>query len=227
MAQLDLCLFSTVLAYIILFDFDIRMNIADSFILEDISILNEILFLSCLRRQTRPELSVENLISTLTQMARFAASSVVWMKDGKNSFRDSSIVSKSYVTLKLSALQRGCLENQIRRINDAFYSVTHDEQTLKEFLMFFMGVAPTINFLVSSMRVCQERIWRILSLSSEFCRMSQDQKRVIWQRSAPTGVAFMMVRKECTAKGIDQIRVITTFMSPVSPIFHIVSTVSS
>jgi hypothetical protein len=183
------------------------MNIADAFILEDISILNEILFLSCLRRQTRPELSVENLISTLTQMAKFASSSVAWKKEGKNSFRESGIFSKSFVSLKLSSLQRRCLENQMRQVNDAFYSVTHDEQTLKEFLMFFVGVPPTVNFMVSSIRVWQERIWRILNLSPEFCCLCENRKWVIWQRSVKTGVAFMIIKKECTAKGIDQIRV--------------------
>lgn len=205
MLNIDPVFLPTVLAYIILFDYDSQMNIADAFILEDISILNEILFLSCLRKQTLPELSVENLISTLSQMAKFAASSVAWEKEGKC---QSSIVSRSFVDLKLSSLQKGCLEYQIRQVNNAFYSVTHDEQTLKEFLMFFMGVPPTVNFFVGSMRVSQQRIWRILSLSSEFCCLPEDQKRLIWQQSAPTGIAFLIVKKECTSRGVDQMRVI-------------------
>ena len=81
-----------VLSYIILFDFDARMNIADAFVLEDISILNEIMFLSCVKR-VRENFSVENLIDTLSQMAIFGAGNIAWKKEGVVSIKNSTFVT--------------------------------------------------------------------------------------------------------------------------------------
>jgi hypothetical protein len=100
------------------------------------------------------------------------------------------------------------------QINSAAFSVIHNEDWLRELLLYFVGVQPTVSFLVSTVRIFQERIWRILSVHSEFSGLADYQKKAIWRRSIPMGVAFMLVKKDSAAKGIDQLKVILIFSLP-------------
>jgi hypothetical protein len=58
------------------------MDISDVFVLEDLSILNEIMLMSCVRKG-REDFAVENLISALSQMALFGARNIDWRDNGK------------------------------------------------------------------------------------------------------------------------------------------------
>ena len=198
--------FVPVLAYIILFDFDPKMNITDSFILEDISILNEIMFMSCLKKH-RENHGVENLIAVLSQMAVFGSNNIEWKEENSISLRNSEVVSCLILTKNYTRDEERWLQYQICRIESAIHSVTHTEERLKEFLTFSVGVQPTSSFMVESFRVFQERIWRILSAHSEFNSLTDCRKKSVWNRSAPIGVAFLLMKKECAERGIDQLRV--------------------
>jgi hypothetical protein len=78
------------LSYIVLFDFDPKMNIADAFVLEDLSILNEIMLMSCARKY-HGDFGIENLVSALSQMAVFGANNIDWKGNGVVSLRNSPI----------------------------------------------------------------------------------------------------------------------------------------
>ena len=202
------------MAYIILFDFDPKMNITDSFVLEDMSILNEIMFMSCIKK-SRENLGVENLISVLSQMAVFGANNIEWKEEESISIENSQIIGRSVLNRKRFADEQCWLQSQILQIESATYSVTHNEETLKEFLTFFIGVQPTIGFFVDTFRVFQERIWRILNIHSEFSVLTDEVKKSVWIRSASIGVAFMSIKKECAQRGIDQLRVnLTSYFIP-------------
>lgn len=194
-----------VLSYIILFDFDVRMNIADAFVLEDISILNEIMFLSCVKKNS-DNFSVDNLISTLSQMAIFGASNISWKKEGIVSIQSSTIISNIFLAnSSFTPDEIGWLANQCRAMNKALNSVTQTEENLREYLMSFMGVQLNINYLINSCRAFQERILRLLSIYPEFQDLPDVAKKAIWRRAAPMGIAFMVVKKEMTDKGVDQL----------------------
>jgi len=120
--------------------------------------------------------------------------------------------------VKFSRDEQGSLEHRMGQINSAAFSVIHNEDWLRELLLYFVGVQPTVSFLVSTVRIFQERIWRILSVHSEFSGLADYQKKAIWRRSIPMGVAFMLVKKDSAAKGIDQLKVILISLSlPLSP----------
>ena len=183
------------------------MNIADAFVLEDISILNEIMFLSCVKR-VRENFSVENLIDTLSQMAIFGAGNIAWKKEGVVSIKNSTFVSSRLLAnLRFTHDEISWLANQCREMNKALYSVTQTEDNLKDYLMSFMGVQLNINYLINSCRAFQERTLRLLSFHSEFQYLPDVAKTDIWRHAAPMGIAFMVVKKEMTDKGVDQLTV--------------------
>lgn len=192
-----------VLSYIILFDFDARMKIYESFILEDINILNEIMMTGCIKKY-HSDFDVDKLIKTLSEMAVFGASNIEWKKKETICLRLNPDINS---LVKFSRDEQGSLEYRIRQISSAAYTVSHNEEWLRDLLLFFVGVQPTTNFLDSTVRIFQERIWRILDIHPEFSVLAQSKKRSIWNRSIPMGVAFMLVRKECMERGIDQLRV--------------------
>jgi hypothetical protein len=108
------------------------------------------------------------------------------------------------------------LDYWLRQTNAAMYSVNQTEHTLREFLMFFVGVQPTANFFVDSYRVVVARIWRILNLHPEFAALDDRRKRVVWQRAAPMGASLLIVKKESAARGMDQLRVRKYFSNKCS-----------
>ena len=196
------------MSYIVLFDFDPKMDINDVFVLEDMSILNEIMLMSCVRKY-HSDFAVETLVTILSQMAVFGANNVDWKQKGTISIRQRPNINSS---VKLSRDEQGRLENRIKQINDAASSVTNNEDSLTEFLLCFDGIQPTTNVFVNTVRVFQERVWRILSIHSEFSGLTQIKKREIWQRSVPMGVAFMFIKRENARKGIEQLKVIFVYI---------------
>ena len=193
----------SVLSYIILFDFDPRMRIYESFVLEDLNILNEIMLTGCIKKY-QSGFDVEKLIKTLSEMAVFGASNIDWKKKESICLRVNPDIN---TLVKFSRDEQGSLEYRVRQISSAAYSVIPGEEWLRDLLLFFVGVQPTTNFLDSTVRVFQARIWRILDIHPEFSGLAQSQKRAIWNRSIPMGVAFMLVKKECANRGNDQLRV--------------------
>ena len=193
----------SVLSYIILFDFDPRMRIYESFVLEDLNILSEIMLTGCIKKY-QSGFDVEKLIKTLSEMAVFGASNIDWKKKESICLRVNPDIN---TLVKFSRDEQGSLEYRVRQISSAAYSVIPGEEWLRDLLLFFVGVQPTTNFLDSSVRVFQARIWRILDIHPEFSGLAQSQKRAIWNRSIPMGVAFMLVKKECANRGNDQLRV--------------------
>ena len=67
-----------VLAYVIMFNFSSAMCLSDVFILEDIAILNDILFDNCLKSRDVSKLHLNDMISTLGKMVKFCNANIVW-----------------------------------------------------------------------------------------------------------------------------------------------------
>ena len=179
------------------------MRIYESFVLEDLNILSEIMLTGCIKKY-QSGFDVEKLIKTLSEMAVFGASNIDWKKKESICLRVNPDIN---TLVKFSRDEQGSLEYRVRQISSAAYSVIPGEEWLRDLLLFFVGVQPTTNFLDSTVRVFQARIWRILDIHPEFSGLAQSQKRAIWNRSIPMGVAFMLVKKECANRGNDQLRV--------------------
>jgi hypothetical protein len=67
-----------VLAYVIMFNFSSTMCLSDIFVLEDIAILNEILFDNCLKSRDVSNLHLNDMISILGKMVKFCNDNIVW-----------------------------------------------------------------------------------------------------------------------------------------------------
>jgi len=141
-------------------------------------------------------------------MAIFGASNISWKKEGIVSIQSSTIISNIFLAnSSFTPDEIGWLANQCRAMNKALNSVTQTEENLREYLMSFMGVQLNINYLINSCRAFQERILRLLSIYPEFQDLPDVAKKAIWRRAAPMGIAFMVVKKEMTDKGVDQLMV--------------------
>ena len=69
-----------------------------------------------------------------------------------------NIDSRSLIGEHFTSAEEGWLDSRLGEVDSAMFSISRTEETLREFLMFYLGVPPEIGFLAKTLRVFQVSI---------------------------------------------------------------------
>ena len=92
-----------------------------------------------------------------------------------------------------------------------------DDNLIREFLMISLGVPPTETFTPTCARIILDKVWRVLSIHTEFQDLRIMDQRAVFGIVGPLGFALIVAKQENNTCAMTQLKVSTLC-------FHIHST---
>ena len=87
-----------------------------------------------------------------------------------------------------------------------------DDNLIREFLMISLGVPPTENFTPTCARIILDKVWRVLSIHTEFQDLRIMDQRAVFGIVGPLGFALIVAKQENNTCAMTQLKVSTLFL---------------
>lgn len=109
---------------------------------------------------------------------------------------DSKIRDLLFTTVGYTTEEANWVSNKFRKMDEAFEKVPVNEEVVRQFAMFSLGVFPGRRILPQLLRTFFERVWKVLEIHDEFDRLTTRQQRDILMRNCQAGMALMFIKHE-------------------------------
>ena len=86
-----------------------------------------------------------------------------------------------------------------------------DDNLIREFLMISLGVPPTEHFTPTCARIILDKVWRVLSIHTEFQDLRIMDQRAVFGIVGPLGFALIVAKQENNTCAMTQLKVIFAY----------------
>ena len=100
------------------------------------------------------------------------------------------------MTVGYTTEEANWVSNKFLKMDEAIEKVPVNEEVVRQFAMFSLGVFPARRILPQLLRTFVERVWRVLEIHDEFDFLTTKQKREILMRNCQSGMALMFIKHE-------------------------------
>ena len=200
-----------VLSSVLLFDWNV-LDASTSSGLENLAIINNILFDDCCSDRTR--LGLEGLTSALVQLSIVFANAAEQIDmlgiktEMPSHFRQENILTTFNVLMKYTREEEAWVQDQFRLLEEAFCSVKLDGKFLDHFVSLAQGFPVPGDSVLCMMGYFRERIWRMFNIHPEFKNLSRQDQANYVNKNGASGAMLLIVRAELATYGLEQLKVI-------------------
>ena len=192
---------SAIITYVILFNSDEFLQLSDKDGLEDVRLMNEIMYESYITT-TNDDFEIQDLSKILSKMAVFFAYNIDWNKLAESSRVE---LSRSNIVMTYTMEEEVWLSQQLKLVDEAFRSVPVGSDLLYEFMMHSLGVPLSRNYMPNVFSMMLERVRRVFRIHPDFEDLSVATQRNLLRTNCSLGLALYVVRSE-SLSGSEQVR---------------------
>ena len=193
---------SAIVMYVILFNSDEFLQLTDKDGLDDVRLMNEIMFESYIST-TEEDFEIEELSKVLSKMALFCTYNSDWDVLAKCVPKTMEFASYNIV-MTYTIEEEAWLSHQLRLVDEAFRSVPMGSDIMYEFMMHSLGVPLSRNYMANVFSVMLERVRRVFCSHPDFEEFSVSTQRNLLRTNCSLGLALYVVRGE-SLSGIEQV----------------------
>ena len=187
------------LAHVLLFNADEIIDIEDKEDLDDLRLVNDIMF-DLFVRTADASFDKRDLAQLLTKMAIFCTNNIDWQEVfGANESLTCDVI------MPFTREEEAWLERQLSLVDAAYRSVPVGEELTSAFMMHSLGVPLPESHMPNIFRVAMERVRKILTVQTEFQELPVATQRRLLMKHAPNGLTLTVARGE-TRSGIEQVQ---------------------